>query len=404
MNVQKLSKSRTVRVILPIIVLIASFGVFTSPLSPPVAAQSSQPYNWRNVVTNAGGGFIPGIVFNTGAPDVIFARTDIGGAYRWNPSTSTWIPLLDWVSFDEWNLTGVESLATDPVDPNRVYVAAGTYTNFFTSSNGAILRSTDQGNTFQRTDLPFKLGGNMPGRSMGERLVIDPNLDSTLLLGTRSGNGLWKSTDFGATWNKVTSFTAQGNYVQLAGDSYLGDPDGVVWEVFDPRTGSPGHATQTIYVGVANLGASVYRSTDGGATWAAVQGQPTGFLPHHGVLSSDGFLYITYSNNTGPYDGTSGDVWKLNTATGAWTRISPVPSTDTANDYFGYGGLAVDTLHPQTIMVTALNSWWPDTIFFRSTNGGATWTRIWDWASYPNRTLRYTQDISLAPWLTFGDL
>src|SRR5262245_4396368 len=237
---------------------------------------------------------------------------------------------------------------------------------------------------------------------MVERLVIDPNLDSTLLLGARSGNGLWKSTDFGATWSKVTGFTAQGTYVQLAGDSYLGDPDGVVWEVFDPRTGSPGHATQTIYVGVANLGASVYRSTDGGATWAAVQGQPTGFLPHHGVLSSDGFLYITYSNNAGPYDGTSGDVWKLNAATRAWTRISPVASTDTANDYFGYVGLSVDALHPQTIMVRVPNSWWPDTIIFRSTDGGATWTRIWDWASYPNRTLRYTQDISLAPWLNFG--
>lgn len=363
---------------------------------------SSQPYTWSNAVTNGGGGFIPGIVFNPIQKNLMFARTDIGGAYRWDPVNLRWIPLMDWVGFDDWNALGVESIATDPVDPTRFYVAAGTYTNSFTTANGAILRSTDQGNTFQRTNLPFKLGGNMPGRSMGERLVIDPNLDSILLLGTRSGNGLWKSTDFGATWSQVTSFTAQGNYVQKAGDIYLGDPDGVVWEVFDPRTGSAGKATQTIYVGVANLTTSIYRSTDGGNTWAAVPGQPTGFLPHHAVLSSDGFLYITYNNNAGPYDGTSGDVWKYNTATGAWTLISPVPSTDTANDYFGYGGLAIDAQHPQTIMVTALNSWWPDTMVWRSTNGGTTWTRIWDFTSYPNRSLRYTQDISAAPWLNFG--
>ena len=38
-------------------------------------------------------------------------------------------------------------------------------------------------------------------------------------------------------------------------------------------------------------------------------------------------------------------------------------------------------------MVAALNSWWPDTIFFRSTNGGATWTRIWDW-TVPTPTAR----------------
>jgi hypothetical protein len=361
-----------------------------------------QSYNWNNANTSGGGGFIPGIVFNPSRKNLMYVRTDIGGAYRWDSVNQRWIPLMDWVGFDDWNTLGVESIATDPVDPTRFYVAAGTYTNSFTTANGAILRSTDQGNTFQRTDLPFKLGGNMPGRSMGERLVVDPNLNSTLLLGTRSGHGLWKSTDFGATWAQVTSFTAQGNYVQQAGDIYLGDPDGVVWEVFDPRSATPGHATQTIYVGVANLTTSIYRSTDGGSTWAAVPGQPTGFLPHHAVLSSDGFLYVTFNNNAGPYDGTKGDVWKLNTATGAWTLISPVPSTDTTNDYFGYGGLAVDTLHSQTIMVTALNSWWPDTMIWRSTNGGASWTRIWDFTSYPNRSLRYTQDISIAPWLNFG--
>ncbi len=368
----------------------------------PMPARA-QTYTWNNVDTSGGGGFIPGIIFNPSQQNLIYARTDIGGAYRWDAINQKWIPLMDFVSFDDWNTLGVESIATDPVDPNRFYVAAGTYTNFFTTSNGAILRSTDQGKTFQRTNLPFKLGGNMPGRSMGERLVIDPNLNSTLLFGTRSGNGLWKSTDFGATWNKVATFTAVATYVEKAGDVYLGDTDGVVWEVFDPRSSTPGHATQTIYAGIADKGNNIFRTTDGGATWSAVPGQPTGFLPHHGVLSSDGFLYVTYSNGAGPFDGTSGDVWKLNTATGAWTLISPVPSTNTNDDFFGYGGLAVDARHPQTLMVSALNSWWPDTILFRSTDGGATWTRIWDWTSFPSRSFRYTQDVSLAPWLNFGN-
>ena len=53
-------------------------------------------------------------------------------------------------------------------------------------------------------------------------------------------------------------------------------------------------------------------------------------------------------------------------------------------------------------MVAALNSWWPDTILFRSTDAGATWTRIWDWAGYPSRSFRYTQNITGAPWLTFN--
>jgi len=288
-----------------------SFGLlqlWTDLTQSPGSAQTTQAYTWRNVVTNGGGGFVPGIIFNQTEANLIYARTDIGGAYRWNPGTSRWIPLMDSVNFDDWNLMGVDSLATDPVDPNRLYVLAGTYTNEWTSMNGAILRSTDRGNTFQRTNLPFKSGGNMPGRSMGERLAIDPNRNSILYLGARSGNGLWRSTDFGVTWTKVTSFPNPGNFVQQPGDVYLGDNVGVVWVTFDKRSATAGNTTQTIYVGVADKANPIYRSTNGGATWAPVPFQPTGFLPHHGVLSPNGILYVTYSDWAGPYDGGKGDV------------------------------------------------------------------------------------------------
>jgi xyloglucan-specific exo-beta-1,4-glucanase len=384
-----------------LVLFVAVLGIRLAPTSGVYAA--SQSYTFKNVVSGGGGGYVPDVVFNPKQQGLIYARTDIGGAYRWNPSIGSWVPLLDFTSPADWNLMGVESLATDPVDPNRLVIAVGTYTNNFTTQNGAILRSTDQGKTFQRTDLPFKNGGNMPARSMGERLAIDPNDDAIVYFGTRSGHGLWKSTDFGATWSQVTSFTAVGDYVEKAGDNYLGDPDGIVWEAFDPTTGSAGKPTQTIYAGVATKnGPSIWRSTDGGSTWAAVPGQPTGFLPQHGVLASNGQLIVTFDNQAGPFDGTSGDVWRYTTATGAWTKISPVPSTDTSNDYFGYGGLSVDAQHPNTIMVSALNSWWPDTMLWRSTDDGTTWTRIWDFTSYPSRSLRYVQDVSAAPWLDFG--
>ena len=388
---------------------VSLLGIFTlmftwlPSLEPGGAAQAqAQTYTWKHVMTGGGGGYVPGIVFNTKERDLIYARTDIGGAYRWNPTANNWVQLLGWIGFEDWNWTGVESIATDPVEPNRLYLAVGTYTNDWASTNGAILRSTDRGSSFQRTDLPFKLGGNMPGRGMGERLAIDPNRNRILYLGARSGAGLWKSTDYGVNWSKVTSFPNPGSYVQDPNEPYLADITGVVWVTFDPRTGTPGNATQTIYVGVADQGASIYRSTNAGATWEAVPGQPTGFLPHHGILGSNGLLYVSYSDTQGPYDGSKGDVYKFDTATGVWTMISPVPSTS-SDDYFGYGGLAVDAQNPNTIMVASLNSWWPDAILFRSTDAGATWTRIWDWASYPSRSLRYTMDISNAPWLNFGN-
>ena len=395
-----LSRAATV-LVLPLIGIAAAL-VYRSNVAPdPALAQTTETYTWRNVAIGGGGGFVPGIVFNTSEQNLIYARTDIGGAYRWDQVSGRWIPLLDWIGFDDWNLTGVNSIATDPVDPARLYIAAGTYTNEWTSQNGAILRSTNRGNSFLRTNLPFKVGGNMPGRSMGERLAIDPNRNSILYFGARSGNGLWRSTNFGESWSRVTSFPVAGTYVEDPSNSYTGDIVGVVWVTFDRRTGTPGNTTQTIYVGVADTGNSVYRSTDGGATWAAVPGQPTGFLPHHSVLASNGMLYITYSDGAGPYDGEKGDVWRYDTSSGSWTMISPVPSSSSDN-YFGYGGLTVDAQNPNIVMVASLNSWWPDTILFRSLNGGATWTRIWDWTSYPNRSFRYLQNITAAPWLNFN--
>ena len=53
-------------------------------------------------------------------------------------------------------------------------------------------------------------------------------------------------------------------------------------------------------------------------------------------------------------------------------------------------------------MVATQISWWPDVIFFRSTDAGATWTRAWDWGAWPNRTLRYSIDITESPWLTWN--
>ena len=49
-------------------------------------AVAPRRYTWRNVEI-VGGGFVPGIVFNQTEPDLVYARTDIGGAYRWNPAT-----------------------------------------------------------------------------------------------------------------------------------------------------------------------------------------------------------------------------------------------------------------------------------------------------------------------------
>ncbi|MFE4002317.1 carbohydrate-binding protein [Nocardioides sp. YIM B13467] len=312
----------------------------------------SGPYRWKNAQV-VGGGYVTGLVFNPREKGLLYARTDMGGAYRWNAAAERWIPLTDWLGEKDWNLLGIDSVATDPVAPKRLYLMAGTYTNDW-AGNGAILRSTDRGRTFKRTDLPFKVGANEHGRGTGERLVVDPANHGTLLLGSRK-NGLWRSTDYGATWRQVSSFPVKNGASSGAGISFV-------------TYGKAG--SKTIYVGVGDSSTSLYRSTDSGRTWRAVSGQPTGQLPQHGVVSGDGSLYLTYTNALGPNGVTAGSVWKYTPNRGAWKNISPSQGS------YGFSGLAVDPRKPSTVMVTTLDRWWPEDEIYRSTDGGAHWKAL----------------------------
>jgi hypothetical protein len=328
---------------------------------PGVEGPAGGIYTWKNI-TIVGGGFVSGIVFSPAQQDVIYARTDVGGAYRWDAAGKSWAPITDALGRADSNLTGIESIAADPRDAKRVYLAAGTYTQSW-AGNGAILRSSDQGNTWQRTDMPIKMGGNEDGRSMGERLAVDPNQTSILYFGSRK-DGLWNSTDAGAAWSKVSSFPATSDTQGI----------GITFVQFDPSSGSSGNPTPTIYVGVASSTSTLYRSTDSGATWQPVPGQPSGLLPSHAGLDKTGALYLSYGNGPGPNGVTSGAVWKYDTKANTWTNITPVAPGGGVE--FGYGGLSIDPAHPGTVVVSTIDRWAVGDEIFRTTNGGASWTPI----------------------------
>jgi hypothetical protein len=347
---------------------------------PSAAPTAGAPYLWKNAVLK-GGGFVSGIIMSPALQGLAFARTDVGGAYRYDPLKQGWTPLTDWVGNNNAGLMGIESIAVDPVDPNRVYVAAGQY---LAAGYGTILSSTDMGQTWVQNNIAAYMGGNADGRSMGERLAVDPNLPSTLYFGSRN-QGLFTSNDWGQTWNQNGAFptcgTADG--CMNSGNNTAGTGYGLTFVLFDPSSGSPDDATPTIYVGVGMLtGSNLYRSTDAGATWTAVAGQPTGMMPHHAVFDGCGDIYLTYNNGSGPNSVTDGAVWRYSPVTGTWADVSPSPKQG------GFGGISADPAHPGTLLVTTIDDWSNGEIY--RTTDGLHWKEIGGPANW---------DVAGAQWL-----
>ncbi|MFF4660161.1 1,4-beta-glucanase [Streptomyces sp. NPDC001381] len=340
-------------------------------------------YRWRTAVIG-GTGFVTGVLFHPTVRGLAYARTDIGGAYRWDDRAARWTPLTDHLGWDDWNLLGVESLAVDPAHPDRLYLALGTYAQSW-AGNGAILRSEDRGATWARTDLTVKLGANEDGRGAGERLLVDPRDSDTLWLGTRH-DGLLRSTDRGATWAAAGGFPAtpaaagQGVTLLVAAGRTLyagwGDSDGTA--------ASP----------------ALFRTADG-ATWEVVPGQPSGTSARFPVRAAydrhTRELYVTYADAPGPNGQSDGSVHKLATTSGRWTDVTPAEpggtTSDGSADTFGYGGVAVDARRPGTLVVSTNNRWAAFDTLYRTTDGGRTWTSLKDSA---------VLDVSETPFLTFG--
>lgn len=323
------------------------------------------PYVWKSVAIG-GGGYVLDVYCHPKQRDLVYIRTDVGGFYRWNAASQTWTPLTDHFGPDKSNYYGGEGLALDPSDPNVVYIAAGKYT---WDTPGTIFKSIDQGRTWKKLPIDLKMGGNEDHRWGGQRLVVSPFHSSVLLFGSRK-DGLWRSSDAGASWSKVTTFPGK-----------LG-PFGITAIAFGEKT--PG----TIYA--AAFGDGIYESNDDGLNWRATTGSPADVARL--ADGPDGALYATHKRGVSKY------------AAGQWTDITPVAVQG------GFGGVTIDPRDPQDVLVAAQTD---HLRLFRSRNGGTTWTEKKDtvescppWYSQGMKKVQYVAGVAFDPcvpgrvWLT----
>jgi len=356
-----------------------------------------QRFAWGNVAIG-GGGFVSAIIADPNAQNLFYARTDVGGAYRWDNALSKWVSIMDWVDVNERGLLGVEAIAVDPKTPGKVYMVAGT--SYWNDGRSAFLRSSNKGQSFDVIELTqFGAHGNGMGRGNGEALAIDPNNSNIMFYGSRD-KGLFKSTNNGTNWSKVNSFTT------AAGSDTTFNGAGFSFVTF-----SPGNSN-ILYAGFLRANNNVFRSTDGGSTWSVIPNRPQpatrgGYkpplMPQRIAIAANGSaLYITFGDGAGPHtmqwDGVNdwfnrGAVLKYETAgNGTWTDVSPEnfidpgdKNYDDASEYVAcYGGISINPSNPLELVVSSIGYRGPQ--FWKLPGNGNLWTDQW------GSNIYYTKD------------
>jgi len=181
-------------------------------------------------------------------------------------------------TFERVGLTDTYQIArivTHPTDPNTVYVAAIGLLWAHTGERG-LFKTTDGGKTWA------KLAGGLPddGKTGATDVVMDPANPNILYAAFYerlrrpwrfdsggSNGGIFKTTDGGKTWTKLTSGLPTGDTGRIGLAIYRTNPRivmAIVEHGFQPREGEPD------YYDMTKLGTGIYRSEDAGRTWKFV--------------------------------------------------------------------------------------------------------------------------------------
>ncbi|MCE2803042.1 MAG: glycosyl hydrolase [Gemmatimonadota bacterium] len=207
------------------------------------------------------------------APHSFVMGTTGGGVWRTDDAGQSWRNLSDGTFGGS-----IGAVEVAPSDPNVIYVGEGSVDIRGNTSMGrGAWRSTDGGRNWTRLGLP---AAGQIGRIRAH--PADPDRAFAAVLGRPFGRnperGVYRTTDGGASWRKVL---------------YLNDSTGAVDLVINPRNPRIVYAAMwraerkpwTLISGSSEGG--IWRSTDGGETWAKLGGGlPTGVVGKIGLTVS----------------------------------------------------------------------------------------------------------------------
>ena len=365
------------------IAVLCSCAVFL-PASAVDTLEDS--YTWGTMKIG-GGGFVSGIV--TGK-EVMYARTDVGGAYKYNYDTESWEQLLAFINDADRGLLSVDAMAIDPTDDNTAYFLCGCA--YFSAEKTVIFKTTDGGKTFKEIDVTslIKVMGNGDGRQCGEAIAVDPDNPKVIYAGgdvtsnENSESALIKSTDGGETWAPVKGYDDLGLFASTTKWPTWTEniARSVTKDEYNHQNGVANIAITggKVYVGTSVTGTANMHvaSTKDDKFTALSKELPTDVYPSRINVDANGNLLITYIAGLA-FNGATGGGYRYEPATGTVTQIF--------ESGVGLGSIWADPANPDHMIAGSCGKWedqlwqpwtdehgatWGDQ-YFRSFDGGKTW-------------------------------
>ncbi len=334
-------------------------GVRTGPVPDPLLAG----FSWRNLGPFRSGR-VSAVSGAIGQPGTFYAGFPVGGVWKTTSAGETWYPVFDAVK----EASSVGAIAVAPSNPDVIYVGMGDLiTGGGPNEGNGVYKSTDAGRTWQHVGLDQTK--QIPS------LLVDPKNPDLVLLAAQGDvhkksdtRGVYRSTDGGRSWTK-TLYVDDSTGAQKI--TWADDQPGVLlattvrhWN--PPPTGparfvAPGGGGGT---GSAGGGSQthLFKSTDEGVTWKEITG---GGLPRLAGRTS-----VAVANNTNAqrmFLIQNSGLYRSDDGGGTWRQMD---STDTRirNGQGGYNcGVYVDPRNPDIVYTV-------NTASYKSTDGGNTFT------------------------------
>jgi photosystem II stability/assembly factor-like uncharacterized protein len=322
--------------------------------TPSAAADSTlmASYRWRNIGPDRGGRSIAASGVK-GRPNEAYFGATGGGLWKTTDGGETWRPITD----GQIKSASVGAVAVSETNPDLVFIGMGeTAIRGNIMPGDGVYRSTDAGATWKHVGFSESHGIS--------KIRIHPTNPAIVFVASfgkysvpSAERGVFKSTDGGNTWKKVLFRDDRTGAIDIAFDR--ANPTvlyAAMWEAY----------RKEYQMSSGGPGSGLFKSTDGGETWIEITrnpGMPPGLIGRIGVAT-------TAANSNRVYalvENDSGGLFKSDDAGATWTPMNY--SRSIRQRAFYYTHLFAD--HKNADVVYAQN-----TSIFRSTDGGKTLTTI----------------------------